>query len=52
MMEKIAEYYESEGMPKEAILEREKACELIRIIDNNAYDPYLTFFREKIKSTK
>lgn len=48
MMEKLAEYYESEGMTDKAIEEREKALKLIHIIDNSAFDAYVDFFRNKI----
>ena len=50
MMEKLAEYYESEGMKIEAIKEREKALKFIAIIENNAYDDYVSFFNKKIKN--
>jgi len=49
MMEKLAEYYESEGMKGAAIKEREKALSLIAIIDDHAYDSYISFFHRKIK---
>lgn len=52
MMEKLAEYYESEGMKKEAIQEREKALKLIAIIDHRAYDVYVDFFNKKIEHIK
>lgn len=52
MMEKLAEYYESEGMNTEAINEREKALKLISIIENSAYDPYVSYFNKKIENIK
>lgn len=50
MMEKLSEYYESEGMKIEAIEERKKALKLIDIIENNAYDAYVSFLNDKIKN--
>ena len=52
MMEKLAEYYESEGMTDKAIEEREKALKLIHIIDNSAFDTYVDFFRNKIEKLR
>lgn len=52
MMEKLAEYYESEGMKAEAIHEREKALKLIAIIDDRAYDAYIDFFHKRIEKLK
>ena len=52
MMEKLAEYYESEGMTDKAIEEREKALKLIHIIDNSAFDAYVDFFRNKIEKLR
>lgn len=49
MMEKMAEYYESEGLQLDAIKEREKALTLIECIDNSAYDTYVSFFENKLK---
>ncbi len=49
MMEKLAEYYESEGMKAEAIKEREKALNLIELIENSAYDAYVDFFSKRIE---
>lgn len=49
MMEKMAEYYESEGMLAEANHEREKSLTLIQCIDNPAYDAYVSFFENKLK---
>ena len=50
MMEKLAEYYESEGMKTEAIEERKKALKFIAITENNAYDAYVRFFNDKIEN--
>ena len=52
MMEKLAEYYESEGMKSKAIEEREKALKLIDIVENNAYDNYIGFFKNRIEKLK
>jgi transcriptional regulator with XRE-family HTH domain len=52
MMEKLAEYYESEGMTDKAVEEREKALKLIHIIDNSAFDAYVDFFRNKIEKLR
>lgn len=52
MMEKLAEYYESEGMNAEAIKEREKALSLIAVIDNHSFDNYVIFFNKKIENLK
>lgn len=52
MMEKLAEYYESEGTTAKAIEEREKALKLIHIIDNSAFDAYVDFFRNKIEKLR
>ena len=50
MMEKLAEYYESEGMKTEAIEERKKALKFIAITENNAYDAHVRFFNDKIEN--
>lgn len=50
MMEKLAEYYESEGLKIEAIEERKKALKFIAIIGDKAYDAYVSFFNDKIKN--
>ncbi len=52
MMEKVAEYFESEGMKKAAIEEREKALKLIDLMENNAYDSYVVFFKKRIEKLK
>ena len=52
MMEKVAEYFESQGMNKEAIEEREKALKLIDLMKNNAYDSYVVFFKKKIEKLR
>ena len=52
MMEKMAEYYDSVGMKTQAVRERERALELIAIIENSAYDSYVEFFNNKIKELK
>lgn len=52
MMEKLAEYYESEGMKKEAIDERERALKLISVMENNAFDAYIDFFKKRIEKLK
>ena len=52
MMEKLAEYYESEGMKAEAIQEREKALKLIEIMDDRAYDSYIDFFHKRIEKLR
>lgn len=48
MMEKLAEYYESEGMRYEAAKEREKALQFIALAENSAYDGYVEFFVKKL----
>ena len=48
MMEKLAEYYESEGMKAEAIKEREKALKFIALVENSAFDSYVGFFKKRI----
>ena len=50
MMEKLAEYYESQGMKVEAIKEREKALKFIDLVENSAFDVYVSFFNNKIKN--
>ena len=50
MMEKLAEYYESEGMKAEAIKEREKALKFIDLVEDSAFDVYVSFFNNKIKN--
>ena len=50
MMEKLAEYYESEGMKAEATKERERALKFIALVENSAYDAYVDFFSNKIKN--
>ena len=50
MMEKLAEYYESQGMKAEAIKEREKALKFIDLVENSAFDVYVGFFNNKIKN--
>ncbi|MBR5500357.1 MAG: helix-turn-helix transcriptional regulator [Clostridia bacterium] len=50
MMEKIAEYYASEGMLAEANQERKKALTLIKHIDNPAYEAYVSFFENQLTS--
>ena len=52
MMEKLAEYYAAEGMKEEAIKEREKALQLIAVMDNRAYDAYVTYFNKKIDALR
>lgn len=52
MMEKLAEFYESEGMTEEATNEREKALKLISVIESSAFDAYVDFFNKKIESIK
>ncbi len=53
MMEKVAEYYESEGMKAESIKEREKALKLIEVlVENKYYDSYVSFFKKKIEDLK
>lgn len=54
MMEKIAEYYESEGMKAAAIKEREKALKFIELIEKSPYnyDTYVDFFNKKIENLK
>ncbi len=52
MMEKLAEYYESERMYTEAIKEREKALNLITVIDDPSFDNYVRFFNKKIENLK
>ena len=48
MMEKLAEYYESEGMNAEAIAEREKALKFIALSDSESYNSYVNFFNMRI----
>ena len=48
MMEKLAEYYESEGMKAEAIAEREKALKFIALSDSDSYNAYINFFNMRI----
>ena len=48
MMEKLAEYYESQGMKAEAIKEREKALKFIDLVENSAFDSYVGFFKKRI----
>lgn len=48
MMEKLAEYYESEGMRREAAGEREKALKFIALSENGAYDGYVEFFKKRL----
>ena len=50
MMEKLAEYYESEERRMEATEERKKALKLISIMENTAYDAYVSFFNDKIRN--
>lgn len=50
MMEKLAEYYESEGMKAAAIKEREKALKFIDLVENSAYHAYVVFLNNKIKN--
>lgn len=52
MMEKLAEYYESEGMMAAAKKERENARKLIALVENSAYDAYVGFFNKKIKNNQ
>ena len=52
MMEKVAEYFESEGMKMKSIEEREKALKLIEIMGNNAYDSYVEFFKNRIEKLR
>ena len=52
MMEKIAEYYESEGMKAAAIKERETALKFIDLIENDAYDAYIGFFKKQIEKSR
>ena len=52
MMEKLAEYYESEGMKAEAITEREKALKFIDLVENSAYDAYVGFFNKRIEQLR
>lgn len=49
MMQKLSEYYESEGELKKAANECEKALKLIEIIDHSAYDVYVGFFRKRLE---
>ncbi|MBE6640594.1 MAG: helix-turn-helix transcriptional regulator [Ruminococcaceae bacterium] len=51
MMEKLAEYYESEGMKEKAYKEREKALRFIDLVENRAYDSYVKYFNNKIKNS-
>lgn len=50
MMEKLAEYYEAEGMKAKAIAEREKALKFIALVEDSAYDTYVSFFNNKIRN--
>ena len=52
MMEKLAEYYESQGMKAEAIKEREKALKFIDLVENSAYDVYVGFFNKPIEQLR
>ena len=52
MMEKLAEYYESEGMKAAAIKERETALKFIDLIGNDAYDAYIGFFKKQIEKLR
>ena len=52
MMEKLAEYYESQGMKAEAIKEREKALKFIDLVENSAYDVYVGFFNKRIEQLR
>ena len=52
MMEKLAEYYESQGMKAEAIKERGKALKFIDIVENSAYDVYVGFFNKRIEQLR
>lgn len=46
-MEKLAEYYESEGMKREAAEERKKALKFIAPAENSAFDSYVEFFNKR-----
>ena len=48
MMEKMAEFYESDGNPEKAEEERKKALQLIPIMDHKAFDIYTEYFKSKI----
>ena len=49
MMEKLAEFYESEGNPEKAAAEREKALKLISVMEHKAFDIYAEYFKEKLR---
>lgn len=48
MMEKLAEYYESEDQTGKAREERKKALQLIEIMENEAYSAYVDYFEKKL----
>ena len=48
-MEKLAEFYESEGNPEKAAAEREKALKLISVMEHKAFDIYAEYFKEKLR---
>lgn len=48
MMEKVSEYYESEGLFEKAREERQKALELISVMKNQDYNVYIDFFENKL----
>ncbi len=48
MMEKLAEFYESDGKPEKAKEEREKALKLIPVMGHKAFEIYAEYFKKKI----
>ena len=49
MMWKLAECYESDEEIEKAILETEKALQLIHIIENNNFNNYIEYFQKQIE---
>ena len=49
MMWKIAESYEEQKDTDSAIKETKAALELIKILDNRSFDPYVSYFNKQIE---